>query len=481
MGKKPQKSTQESNGNKRDLIVDKPDDINSRTSVLSLKSRLILSSLVILVIIIPLFGFAVSDAFETQLRASKQEQMKAYVYSVLSELEIEDKDIYMPDLLLENQFNNIDSGLYAFVTDSQTIKWQSVSTLTSDFSEIVLREPQLQLGDYALPVSGQFVFFSFDYEQQQHFIIQFGVIFELEQSQFSQRLIISIIKDDSSYQMQLQAFNHTLWFWLILIIVSLTCIQIAWLFWILKPLFSFRKELHDIEKGKKSELNLDYPSELNIVAKGFNSVLNAKQIQQTRYQNSLSDLAHSLKTPLAVIQSSEKLPPEVNQQAQTINEMITRQLNRAKTSSNSAWRLSVDVDSVVAKLINALQKIYRDSKLNINCDIAENISFLGEEGDLNEVLGNLIDNACKAAKSNIYLTITQKGSHQLLIVIEDDGLGISEEKQSLILSRGVRADTYQSGHGIGLAIVKDIIDTYRGSISISNSLELGGARFEIII
>ena len=110
--------------------------------------------------------------------------------------------------------------------------------------------------------------------------------------------------------------------------------------------------------------------------------------------------------------------------------------------------------------------------------MADEAVFKGDEADLTEILGNVLDNACKAAKSTVKLTVTGD-AYQLLICIEDDGPGISEALQNQIFERGIRADSYLQGNGIGLAIVRDLVDSYNGRISVSRSETLGGAKFSI--
>ncbi|MGL5047813.1 MAG: ATP-binding protein, partial [Shewanella sp.] len=109
---------------------------------------------------------------------------------------------------------------------------------------------------------------------------------------------------------------------------------------------------------------------------------------------------------------------------------------------------------------------------------SEQAVFKGDAADLTEILGNLLDNACKAAKSTVTLTVTGD-AYQLLICIEDDGPGISATLQSQIFERGIRADSYHQGNGIGLAIVRDLVDSYNGRIAVSRSETLGGAKFSI--
>jgi two-component system sensor histidine kinase PhoQ len=123
--------------------------------------------------------------------------------------------------------------------------------------------------------------------------------------------------------------------------------------------------------------------------------------------------------------------------------------------------------------------LYRDNRLSFTLDVDESAIFKGDEGDLMEILGNILDNACKAAKSKVTIKVFNDNK-KLTIEISDDGEGINQSQQAVILSRGGRADTYQAGHGIGLAIVNDLVNSYRGQLFINKSPTLGGAIFTLV-
>ena len=133
---------------------------------------------------------------------------------------------------------------------------------------------------------------------------------------------------------------------------------------------------------------------------------------------------------------------------------------------------------VVEKLLSTLAKIYQENDLSFIVDVDEAANFKGDEADLMEILGNILDNACKAAQQQINVKV-HTSDNQLIIEIADDGAGIEASQQAVILSRGGRADTYQVGHGIGLAIVNDLVSSYRGQLAIGNSTTLSGALFTL--
>jgi two-component system sensor histidine kinase PhoQ len=275
---------------------------------------------------------------------------------------------------------------------------------------------------------------------------------------------------------QQKAFSKVSWTWLLVLIAVLLLIQMFWLVWTLKPLASFTQELNAVQVGDTTQLSKNYPNELSAVAKQLNALLSTEQRQRKRYRNALSDLAHSLKTPLAVMQSQQDLTVSSMEQLQQINRTIDHQLKRAQSAGNNAWHLGVKVGVVSEKLLRALTKIYPNIDIKYTHQAGAIDIFYGDETDLTEMLGNLLDNACKAAKSKVRVNVYTE-SKKLFLVLEDDGKGISNNQRSRILERGKRADTYEQGYGIGLAIVRDLVDNYRGELQIGRSEELAGAKF----
>ncbi|MGS0732542.1 ATP-binding protein [Shewanella sp. 125m-1] len=499
----------------------------------SLKARLIVSAMLLSLVLIPIVGLTLNDAFKLQVKSASVKELKAYVYSILAVTEVDDQQLFMPEVLLENQFNVIQSGLYALITIPEGLQQTltSASTSTSDHkqdssfdakfvkpetlkpaSDQNIAEQQVTAGTevawrsnsllgidltsaittavhtdpaFPQPEKGQGQFSEIMLNGEPHLVYGFSASFETQQidkhgdEQITRfPVTIYIIKDQSDYQLQVNEFNQQLWRWLLILMAALLSIQMLWLWWTLKPLTRLQNELAAIENGKADHLNDNYPTELSAVAKQLNTLLNTEQNQRKRYRNALADLAHSLKTPLAVIQSQKDLSPQSFEQISHINRIIGHQLKRAQSAAGSAWHLGVEVAEVSDKLVRNLPKIYCQPAITINQDVDRSAVFKGDSSDLTEILGNLLDNACKAATCQVLLTVKSVDSC-LVIDIEDDGKGIDEALHSQIFERGIRADSYQQGHGIGLAIVRDLVDSYQGKMLVSRSTTLGGAKFEL--
>jgi two-component system sensor histidine kinase PhoQ len=436
----------------------------------SLKSRIIVSAFFMVIVILPIIGLVIFSAFQKHISASVKNELVAYSYSILSVAEVEHSVLIMPEALAENQFNISQSGLYGLITSKGNIPrtlWRSPSLLA-------LIIPH----NLKSPLIGEGKFYSLLVDKSNHFVYSFSVSFN--EGEKAEEMILHIIKHQADYQLLMNEFRQQLWLVFIILMVGLLFLQFIWLRWSLKPLVNLKKEITGIEQGKENILKEKYPQELQQVTEQMNSLLNTEKNQRQRYRNALSDLAHSLKTPLAILQGhiTDKNTQQSQEQLDAMGMMIEHQLKRAQSAGESSWHLGVKIAPSVNKLISGLQKIHREKALSLLQSIDDNIIFKGDETDLLEILGNLLDNACKAANQCVEISVVNEWA-LLTIIIEDDGCGILPEKIDDILQRGVRADTYLQGHGIGLAIVRDLVESYQGELAIESSAKYGGAKFTL--
>lgn len=418
------------------------------------------------------------------MKRSIENELSAYSYSILAVAEVEQGKLVMPEALIENQFNVSDSGLYAFISglashqkisDAQkkvddVLLWSSQSLLTINVSEQQLPK------EIAILATGDKSFSTIEINASSHFIYSYAVSFTEDDVSFP--LIVHIVRDKETFLQLISDFKQQLWFGLATLMVIILLLQLVWLMWTLKPLSTLEHEIKAIEQGRAEKLTSLYPKELSKLTTQLNQLLATEQKQRQRYRNALSDLAHSLKTPLAVLQAQRDISVVNQEQITRINSTIDHQLKRAQSAGHSSWLLGIEVKPVVEKLLSTLGKIYHAEQKKLEINVTEKLTFKGDEADLLELLGNLLDNAYKAAKSTIRLTVSQQDD-ELVICIEDNGIGIKEQQITKILERGVRADTYEVGHGVGLAIVRDLVESYQGELHITNSESLGGARFTL--
>jgi two-component system sensor histidine kinase PhoQ len=439
----------------------------------SLKVRVLFSTLLMTIVMLPIIGLTLTNAFDRQLSIAMKNELTAYSYSILTVAEVDNNQLEMPEYLLENQFNISQSGLYALI-NSRPNKNFSAETLWQSQSLLTLPLQALSAGLIPSPKIGENIFSVIILEGRKHLLYSFSVSFSDNAQPFP--ITLHLIKDQKEFLLALSDFKQQLWSWLLFLMLVFIVIQVAWLLWTLKPLKVLAHELTTIEQGKKNTLDAHYPLELQQVTSQLNTLLLTEQNQRKRYRNALADLAHSLKNPLAVMQSEASLSKEVHQQISLINNIIEHQLKRAQSAGESSWHLGVEVKPLLDKLIASLMKVYQDKQLRFSVNVDNKALFKGDEADLMEMLGNLADNACKAAISTVAVTV-KVNNKQLTITVEDDGVGIESSQQQAILTRGTRADTYHAGHGIGLAIVRDLVSSYHGQLSISTSISLGGAAF----
>ena len=435
---------------------------------LSLRLRSFAAALLALLIFIPLTAVTLEQAFNSSLSQSMLQQLRVQSLTLISEFELVDggSEAVMPEQLYNDQFNIPDSGLYAFIQSPEGVLWQSLSTLNWQQRPIFLA-PDIGAESFIEDFSMQNSYFLYAYTA------------EFESSVGYLPVTFYILQDKQVFNIEKSKFANTLWNWLGLIALLLLILLLVSLNAALLPISRLNKQIRQAESGQLKRIDQQYPPELEKLKSSINHLLDTEQQQRSRYRNSLSDLAHSLKTPLAVLSGTEGLPHQANEPINQINLQIQRQLKRAVAGTNSTFEQAVLIKPVVDKLFNAMGKVYADKHLTLTQDIQQNeLGFNGDITDLMEILGNVLDNACKAAVKQVKLSVLANQS-KLLIHIEDDGPGIPQDKREQLLERGTRLDSYKEGQGIGMAVVADLVSAYQGQLEIKQS-DLGGAKLCLI-
>jgi two-component system sensor histidine kinase PhoQ len=302
--------------------------------------------------------------------------------------------------------------------------------------------------------------------------------------------IFTVAEDARFVSSQVEQLQKTLRFWLLIIGVVLVFIQFALLRWSLKPLRSIVKDLEAIEQGKKNLLDGRYATELEGLAGNLNAFISHERAHLERYRNNLADLAHSLKTPLAIlrgcVESFNDNKETVQEQISRMNKIVEYQLQKAAAKGEHNAIKTVDVSTVINKISASLNKVYIDKGIHFDIAIPEQCLIYCEEGDLYEIVGNLLDNACKWCQHavKVSILINQRKSRRnfsLLLQIEDDGPGIPVGKFNDILKRGFRADENIHGHGIGMTVVYELIGMLGGKLEGGKSEPLGGMRWSVYL
>lgn len=435
---------------------------------LSLRLRSFAAALLALLIFIPLTAVTLEQAFNSSLSQSMLQRLRVQSLTLISEFELDNTNnqAVMPEQLYNDQFNIPDSGLYAFIQTHEGVLWQSLSTLNW----------QLQ-PKFIAPETGSEAFIEDFLMQNSYFLYAYTA--EFESSEGYRPVSFYILQDKQVFNSEKSKFANTLWNWLGLIALLLLILLLISLNAALLPISRLNKQIRLAESGQLKRIDQHYPPELEKLKSSINHLLDTEQQQRSRYKNSLSDLAHSLKTPLAVLSGTAGLPEQAKEPINQINLQIQRQLKRAVAGTTSTFEQAIPIKPVVDKIFDAMDKVYADKHLTLDYDIPnQDLGFQGDMTDLMEILGNVIDNACKAAVKQVLLSVLTNQSC-LLIHIEDDGPGIPKNKRKLLLERGTRLDSYKDGQGIGLAVVADLVSAYQGQLEVNQS-DLGGAKLTLI-
>lgn len=444
----------------------------------SLQQRLVLAFGILLILFLGLTGLVLNRAFQESIAAAVEERLQLQVYAVLGVAEPDsDMSFFVPDLE-EARFSQIDSGLYAFIFDQQANEvWRSPSAVNMNPMGLNVTAQDI--------TPGQMLYGNAQTQEQGPMsFASYGTYWAGLEQEFSFVVLESVVPTDA----EINEFQSNLRLWLGGLAVFLSLAQFALLRWGLTPLKRLAKDLAEIEAGNKEQLGEDYPSELHNLSHNMNMLIQSERQTQTKYRTTLGDLAHSLKTPLAVIsgvvQQDRKLDKkdivDVSEQVDRMNQIVSYQLNRAtKTKQNKVLSSPILIKPVINKISGALHKVYLDKKVELTLTVNEQATFYGEESDLTELLGNLMDNAYKYCQQQVDIQIKNVGK-SLQIIINDDGDGVAKQDRHWILERGARADTREAGQGIGLAVTLDILSSYGGELKIETSA-LGGASIKVDI
>ena len=271
-------------------------------------------------------------------------------------------------------------------------------------------------------------------------------------------------------------------------LVLSTLIQIRWG---LRPLDDARRGLADLRSGKQTRFQGRLPAEIEPLVNELNALLESNQEIIDRARTQVGNLAHALKTPLSVVinearASREPFAVKVAEQGEIMRKQVNHYLDRARIAAQvNVIGAITEVHPAVTRLVRAMNRIHGDRGLKITCDGPNSARFRGEQQDLEEIVGNLVDNACKWAKSCVTVTTryaapTDAGAGKLTVTIDDDGPGLTEAEMEEVTKRGRRLDESKPGSGLGLSIVTDLVALYRGKLRLSRS-PLGGLSAEVTL
>ena len=447
----------------------------------SIQSRLLISASLILCFFLSLAGFVIDKAYKEGSESALRERLQIHLYSILASTELtKNQKVVISSNLAEPRFSQVESGLMAFAFGhSGEQLWRTKSSTGYSVKPVV-----------DIPTGERVFITSTEANNANYLQLHYKAILE---NKFNRTAVFEfvIIESTKGTDLQIANFRSVLWKWLGGIALLLIIAQLFVLKRSLRPLHKIVSDLEAIQLGSRQQLGSHYSEELKDIAHTINSLIANERTHLHRYRNTLSDLAHSLKTPLTVLTGlyeKEHFNPDdistLEKQTLMMRQLVDYQLNRAAAKGHQTLTESIPLKAVVIQITDSLDKVYFDKSLKVSKQLDE-IDFYAERGDLYELFGNLLDNAYKWAKSQVNITLQKSIDQQesitgIKIIIEDDGPGIIDEKLDEVLQRGIRADQTTHGHGIGLAVVEELVTLYGGSID-SLKGELSGQKWSIFL
>ncbi|MEO5628890.1 MAG: sensor histidine kinase [Thermomonas sp.] len=453
----------------------------------SLQARQLLAASLGLVAFLALAGYALDRSFLSTAQSGMRERLHSYAMAYANSDFARDGSLVPPFETPDPRFKRPGSGLYAQIV-LPSGRWESDSAQGPRLPTGPMLTARQQVFEGPLSIT------QINGEPGEVYRYGYGLIWSGSDQRGSEfPYTVYILEDTTALGRQVAAFRSALWLNLGGAGLVLLLLQVVVLRWSLRPLHAVISELKRVQLGAASGMSEAHPRELEPLTRSINAFINSERENLDRQRNTLADLAHSLKTPLAVLHTrldsgadGSELRDEVSTQLLRMNDLVTYQLSRAARSGHQLFAAPIEIEPIAEQIVTGLEKVYAGKRVLCEFEIAAQARFHGETGDLQELLGNLLENGFKWAASRVLLTIAEgvdaPGRRPgLSITVEDDGPGIAEDRIAHVLQRGVRGDERVQGHGIGLAIVQDVIRSYGGELHVERSLELGGARFEVTL
>ncbi len=451
----------------------------------SLQSRQLWAASLGLLAFLALAGYALDRAFVDTAERGARQRLQGFVLAYAAGIEfLRNGDIYVPDTAPDARFTRPGSGLYAEVVLPNG-RWRSISTYGAQLPDMPMLGASQEVFRGPLQVADS------DGRPVNFYLFGTGYVNATNGPDAEFPYTIYVVQDTTALDAQIQVFRRALWGYLGGAGLVLLLLQVLVLRWSLWPLRRVINEVKRVQRGALSRMSGHHPRELEPLTESINAFIESERENLDRQRNTMSDLAHSLKTPLAVLRTrldsdadENELREDVATQLRRMNDLVSYQLSRASTGGHALFAPPVAIEPNAEEIVRGLEKIYAAKGTICEFDIDDEARFHGELGDLQELLGNLLENGFKWARSRVLLTVKTGADAPnrrpgLVLAVDDDGPGIPADRIAAVLQRGVRGDERVQGHGIGLAIVQDMVRSYRGELVVGTSQELGGARFEV--
>ncbi len=445
----------------------------------ALSTRVLTAATLLMVVFFALAFVALDLAFRRAAETSLEDVLQSQVMGLLAAADPTDANLLrLPDALPETRFSRPGSGLYGQVIDEQD------ETIWTSRSALGLRLPA------ARPLeTGRIQYDRASLDDGTDLLIaSLKIEWEFETGQTADFVFV-VTSSLRGLQTQIARYRTWLGGGFGVLLLVLLGVQRLLLRYLLRPLGQAESEVRAIRSGRLQKLSDGYPAEIQALSSSINELIDSERSRTRRYRESLDNLAHSLKTPLAVIRSHLETGVSdretLDEQVSRIRDIVDYQLRRAATAGSPLGQVNTPVAPAVRHVLDALSKAHHQKKVTVSEDLDDRAVFPGGRDDLLEILGNLLDNAFKFCRSRVYVRVSAAadGEHragELDIVVEDDGPGLEESARGSLLNRGVRGLDDNAGQGIGLAVVADIAESLNGSVSLEDSA-FGGAKVSVKI
>ena len=412
-------------------------------------------------------GWVLDRSFAASVLMSAEQQMRLVVYALLSTAEEHDDHLEFFELE-DPRLLRPDSGLYAYIEAADgALAWRSPS----------MEVTAVAMPSTPRPVPGSFGFLEVQDPtdaSQNRFQLGYTVIWDdAEESEFT----FWVLEDQLRFRAEIRGFRQNVTIGLVSATLLLLVVQLVALRWGLRPVRLMTDRIRALEVGDRHDIGRDYPRELSGLARTMNLFIEHEQASRERYRRAMGDLAHSLKTPLAVLKNATRgLGPSeaelFEEQLDRMETTVTHQLSRATAVRPVIPLDLVEVVPLLERLTRALDKAYAEKNVDVEIEAGQT-RVRADARDLLEMFGNLLENAYKYTRTKVRVA-TQDGD-TVRVIVDDDGAGIPADVRQRVLERGERAETAQPGHGIGLAVVVELVAAYDGRLEITDS-DFGGAR-----
>jgi two-component system sensor histidine kinase PhoQ len=428
-----------------------------------LRARLLGITAAVLAVGLGLAGWVLDRSFKASIETGARAQMRLVVFTLLGAADEQGETLRIRSTRLEPRLGNPGSGLYARVWDeSGGLVWSSDSLRLGPGQPTVARPPP----GLAQFVPGQLVFRRAGRQFEAFYPVIWEAIGE-------RRFLFEVRLDAAPFRAETAAFRRNLTIGLGAVVLLLMGVQALAIAVGLRPVGTMAARVREVASGDRERMGDDYAPELLGLASSIDRFIAHESESRDRYRKAMEDLAHSLKTPLAVLRNAlGSGDPLVAEQVERMDLAVAHQLSRARAARPALLLRPIPLAPICARLVRALDKAHAGKAVRAEVLVDASFVVRCEERDLTEMLGNLLENAWKFCRSQVRVSVQPGPGARILI--EDDGPGVPIGQRREVLARGARADTAVAGHGIGLSVVVDLAASYGGRFSLGDST-LGGA------